>query len=203
MDGSWSDDSDDTFQSEKVKDDIRKYYALKELLATEVGYLLDLRALVNVCASHLFLYMCSSLLQVYFRVLPILISRTHGSPFCRASSGPWVNSYSHAVALSSSIAPLDNAASQTSSLNTAHAKEHTKSSARYLFTDQEVELLTRNAEELLQLHEHFVQELRADLAPLGFLMHAPQGAEDDKRQGTQNTDAAIRVVSTKFATEVR
>jgi hypothetical protein len=44
-DGSWSEDGCD--QSEKTKDDIRKYYALKELLATEVRYLLDLRALVT------------------------------------------------------------------------------------------------------------------------------------------------------------
>jgi hypothetical protein len=35
--------------SEKAKDDLRKYHALKELLNTEVGYLLDLRALVTVC----------------------------------------------------------------------------------------------------------------------------------------------------------
>lgn len=179
MDGSWSENgSDDIFHSEKVKDDVRKYYALKELLVTEVGYLLDLRALVTV----------------YFRILPILISRTPGSPFSRASSftsGPWVN---HAPAFSSPIALPD---------NTAHAKEQTKSFARYLFTDQEVELLTRNAEELLQLHEHFVQELRADLAPLGFHMHAPHGTEGNKCQGEriQNTDAAIRAVSTKFATE--
>jgi hypothetical protein len=84
-----------------------------------------------------------------------------------------------------------------------HAKEQAKSSARCLFTDQEVELLTRNAEELLQLHEHFVQELCTELAPLGFLMHSPQAAEDDKHQESMpNTDAAIRVVSTKFATEV-
>jgi hypothetical protein len=148
---------------------------------------------------------CSPLLQVYLRILPILVSRTPGSPFGRASSftsGSWVNSYSHAAALSSPIALPDSTASQTS--NTAHAKEQTKSSARYLFTDQEVELLTRNAEELLQLHEHFVQELRTDLAPLGFLMHTPQGTDDVKCQEEriQNTDAAIRTVSTKFATEV-
>jgi hypothetical protein len=49
MDGSWGEnDSDGICRSEKLKDDIRKYYALKELLATEVGYLLDLRALVTV-----------------------------------------------------------------------------------------------------------------------------------------------------------
>lgn len=33
---------------EKSKDDVRKHYALMELLTTEVGYLLDLRVLVSV-----------------------------------------------------------------------------------------------------------------------------------------------------------
>ena len=98
----------------------------------------------------------------------------------------------------------DNTASKTS--NTTHSKEQIKSSARYLFSDQEVELLTRNAEELLQLHEHFVQELHTELAPLGFLMHAPQGTSTEdvrcQMEYIQNTDAAIRAVSTKFATEV-
>jgi hypothetical protein len=100
------------------------------------------------------------------------------------------------------MAPSDSTASQTS--NIGHGKEQTKSSARYLFTNQEVELLTRNAEELLQLHEHFVQELRTDMTPLGFPMHTPQGIEDIKCQEEriQETDAAIRAVSTKFATEV-
>lgn len=36
------------WHSEKSKDNIRKYHALMELLTTEVGYLIDLRALVTV-----------------------------------------------------------------------------------------------------------------------------------------------------------
>lgn len=150
--------------------------------------------------------MSSSLRQVYLRILPILISKTPGSPFSRASSftsGPWVSSYSHVAALSSPASLPDNTAPQTS--NTSPSKEQIKSSARYLFTDQEVELLTRNAEELLQLHEHFVQELRAELTPLGFLMHSEETSTEYvrcQRESIQNSDAAIRAVSTKFATEV-
>jgi hypothetical protein len=69
-DGSWSENGFDcTFQLAKVKDDIRKYYALKELLATEVGYLLDLRALVTACFSfdHLF-----PSVHLYFRYTFVL-----------------------------------------------------------------------------------------------------------------------------------
>ena len=48
--GSWSDHSVDHFWGtpEKSRDTLRKFHALKELLATEVGYLKDLRALVTV-----------------------------------------------------------------------------------------------------------------------------------------------------------
>lgn len=79
------------------------------------------------------------------------------------------------------------------------AKESSKIQSRYLFTDTEIETLTRNAEEILQLHEHFVRELRTILEPLSFTMDQDQ---DDGRQHINNLDAAIRAVSTKFATEV-
>jgi hypothetical protein len=49
--GSWSDHSVDDFNwstLEKRRDTLRKFHALKELLATEVGYLKDLKALVTV-----------------------------------------------------------------------------------------------------------------------------------------------------------
>ena len=48
--GSWSDHSVEGFWDtpEKSRDALRKFHALKELLATEVGYLKDLRALVTV-----------------------------------------------------------------------------------------------------------------------------------------------------------
>ena len=83
-------------------------------------------------------------------------------------------------------------------------KDSTKTVSRYLFTDDQVEVLTRNAEEVLQLHEHFVQELRAEVAPLGFCMEAKSvGAlEEPHIRAIQNIDHAIRAVSAKFATEV-
>lgn len=79
--------------------------------------------------------------------------------------------------------------------------------ARRLFTDIEVGLLKRNAEEVLQLHEHFVEELRAVVAPLGYSMiFSPSSDGHTEAMGvspnTENIDAAIGIVSTKFATEV-
>jgi hypothetical protein len=125
------------------------------------------------------------------------------STFGRASSsfaaGPWVPSYAQlqAAALSSSITLPE---AQNASFSTpVSAKESSKIQSRYLFTDSEIEVLTRNAEEILQLHEHFVRELRVILEPLGFTMDQDQ---DDSYQHIDNIDAAIRAVSTKFATEV-
>lgn len=46
---SWSDHSiEDAREIERSKDAFRKFHALKELLATEVGYLMDLKALITV-----------------------------------------------------------------------------------------------------------------------------------------------------------
>lgn len=43
-----SSEPEDLSQSDNAKDNVRRYHALKELFDTEVGYLLDLRALVTV-----------------------------------------------------------------------------------------------------------------------------------------------------------
>ncbi|CAA7260054.1 unnamed protein product [Cyclocybe aegerita] len=186
--GSWSDHSvEDIWEAEKNKDAVRKFHALKELLATEVGYLMDLKALVTV----------------YLRNLPTLVARpvATSSTFGRASAsfttGPWMHSYSQlqAAAASSSTLPETHDLAQSSS----STKEPSKANSRYIFSDNELDLLTRNAEEILQLHEHFVRELRSILEPLG---HAMEQEEDDKKPlDLSKVDPAIRAVSTKFATE--
>lgn len=43
---------EDGWLKEKMKDDIRRYHVLMELLSTEMGYLMDLRELVNVSSHH-------------------------------------------------------------------------------------------------------------------------------------------------------
>lgn len=142
-------------------------------------------------------------LQIYLRNLPSVSCRSpsSSSTFGRASatftSGPWTHSYTQlqAVALSSTTTLPDAHATQFP------AREHAKPSAKYLFSESEIEILTRNAEELLLLHEQFVRELRALLGPLGFVIDHPNFDKIDE-QGIKVLDAAIRAVSTKFATEV-
>ncbi|KAF8969441.1 hypothetical protein BDZ97DRAFT_1962287 [Flammula alnicola] len=188
--GSWSDHSiEGIWETERNKDALRKFHALKELLATEVGYLMDLKALVTV----------------YLRNLPALAARslTSSTTFGRASSsftsGPWIHSYTQlqAAALSSSATLPET--QNTSPSASASYKESSKISSRYLFSDAELESLTRNAEELFHLHEHFVKELHALLEPLGFAMEMAES--DHGHQQLGNLDAVIRAVSTKFATE--
>jgi hypothetical protein len=86
-----------------------------------------------------------------------------------------------------------------------------RSSPRYLFSDTEIETLTRNAEEILQLHEHFVEELQAAVSPFGFTMTvSTSGISGDmhnqQKQGIdsagENVGAAIGAVATVFVTKV-
>jgi hypothetical protein len=87
------------------------------------------------------------------------------------------------------------------------SKEKEKSTSRYILSDTELEVVTRNAEELLRLHEHFVSDMQVAMSALGF----PTPFEKHLHAivdggGTlphpEHIDAAIRIVSTKFATEV-
>ncbi|KAF8204713.1 hypothetical protein BJ912DRAFT_1018026 [Pholiota molesta] len=115
-----------------------------------------------------------------------LRNTTFGRASSSFASGPWIHSYTQlqATALASSSTLPDTAQNPTSSVS-ATLKEPSKANSRYLFSDNELESLTRNAEEMLQLHEHFVKELRNDLG----------------HEHLANLNAAIRAVSTKFATE--
>jgi hypothetical protein len=52
--GSYSDHSvEGLWETERHKDALRRFHALKELLATEVGYLVDLKALVTVSSAFI------------------------------------------------------------------------------------------------------------------------------------------------------
>jgi hypothetical protein len=76
-------------------------------------------------------------------------------------------------------------------------------SSKSLFSFAEVEILTRNAEDILLLHELFVAQLRDVVIPLGFRMEAEDEAElANDSLPIDKIDAAIRAVATKFTTEV-
>ncbi|TFK43735.1 hypothetical protein BDQ12DRAFT_718928 [Crucibulum laeve] len=167
-----------------TKDVIRKFYALKELLSTEIGYLMDLKALYTI----------------YLYNLPTVASRSPTtSSSIRASmsftAGPWMNSYSQLQAQNPSspnadpqkLAPLT---------SLAPARESLKSTARCLLSDSDIALLTRNSSELLRVHEEFVNALQEALEPLGFVLD-PSGSMDDLGNDStaiRNVDAAIQIV---------
>lgn len=144
--------------------------------------------------------------QIYLCNLPSLGLRSSSNPtFGRTpssfTSGPWMNSHTQlqTVPLISSLYPSD----ATGASLLVSAKDSTKLNPRYLFTATEIECLSRNAEEILQLHQHFVRELSEILEPLGFLLE--QGVVELKQNGPgdlSSLNAAIRAVSAKFATEV-
>jgi hypothetical protein len=74
-----------------------------------------------------------------------------------------------------------------------------------MFSNEEVELVTRNIEEILHFHEDFVDELRTALMPLGFFMSS-NGSEgnDALHIGSPelHLEAAIEVVSKMFTRQV-
>jgi len=76
--------------------------------------------------------------------------------------------------------------------------------SRKLFSEVELQLLSRNAEEILNFHERFVEELRLALAPLNIPMNADESdfANKEGLVDTSHTDEAIAIVAAKFATEV-
>lgn len=81
-----------------------------------------------------------------------------------------------------------------------------KTSTRYLLTNADIDLITRNAEDVLQLHDHLVEEVRAAMVPLGFSMNLEASSADPvlpSPNAMSNLDAALAYIATKFATEVR
>ncbi|KAF9076821.1 hypothetical protein BDP27DRAFT_1442203 [Rhodocollybia butyracea] len=170
---------------EKIKDDTRKYHALLELLSTEVSYMQDLRILV----------------EIYLRQIPTLTlkrSQSSSSTFVRNSSFSALSRASSSVHLSFH----DNNGLQN--ISSISANEREKSPARHIFKNLEIDMLTRNAEEVLQFHENFVEELRQQMAPFGLRMELPSERSSDEEimEGSvENIDASIALVSTKFATE--
>jgi hypothetical protein len=80
-----------------------------------------------------------------------------------------------------------------------------KITSRYILSDTELEVVTRNAEELLRLHEHFVNDMQVAISALGFPTPFEKHLHDGIIDGVpppEHIDTAIRIVSTKFATEV-
>ncbi|KAI6105842.1 hypothetical protein F5141DRAFT_1216572 [Pisolithus sp. B1] len=192
------------------KENTRRCHALSELLSTELGYLIDLRILVCV----------------YLRLLPVLVTRsasasTHASssnlnsaPFSRTPSllgisylggGPRAPS-SHSIhgtkLLSSSTQSTDCYAHNLLIFQPLPvAKDKDKSAPRHLFSPSDLDIVTRNADQILELHERLVRRLRAAVAQFGFPMRwddANDAATLDRSTGPADLQRAINAVSTVF-----
>lgn len=170
--------------AQKLKDDMRKYHSLMELLTTEVGYVLDMRALVTI----------------YLRNLANLTSRPafsrSGSSFTSISRVNSANSIHNALALT--VADGQGVRHDSPSAG----KE--KDKGRVILTAVEMDIMMRNAEEIMQLHEQFVDELREALVPHGIRMgtvRSEEGWPEHNDQAECDIDNAIGVVATKFAVE--
>ncbi|KIK11984.1 hypothetical protein PISMIDRAFT_19079, partial [Pisolithus microcarpus 441] len=189
------------------KENARRRHALSELLSTELGYLIDLRILVCV----------------YLRLLPILVTRsasasTHTSssnlnsaPFSRTPSllgisylggGPRAPSNQ----LINGTKPLSSSTQSTDCY--AHnllifqplpvAKDKDKNSPRHLFSPSDLDTVTRNADQILELHERLVRRLRTAVAQFGFPMKWDDDDTLDRSTHPADLQRAIDAVSTVF-----
>lgn len=88
-----------------------------------------------------------------------------------------------------------------------HNHNHaSKPSRRPLFTEQDVQLITRNASELLAVHETFVKMLKYAVEPHGFGEVFAEGGEAKKRvtpvEGKEEVDNAAKAVMELFCQQV-
>ncbi|KAL1747650.1 hypothetical protein HDZ31DRAFT_80227 [Schizophyllum fasciatum] len=173
------------WRADKLKEDTRKYHALMELLTTEVGYVLDMRALV----------------LIYLRNLANLTSRPafsrSGSSFTSISR---VNSANSIHQGAFALTTVDGQGVQH--LSPSASKERDK--GRVILSAAEMDIMMRNAEDIMQLHEEFVDELREALLPHGIRMgvvRSEEGWPELNDQSDCDIDSAIGVVATKFAVE--
>ncbi|KAI0340772.1 hypothetical protein BDW22DRAFT_347717 [Trametopsis cervina] len=190
----------------------RRYHALLELVTTEVGYLVDLRALVSI----------------YLAQLPTVDAPAPSAPLTRPSPSslsisslglsrpfPSSRSFLHAPPPSSFHGhnlgpgpPLPHHPHPPPSLHDpyAYANIHLPSAERSaLFGETDVKAIARNAADVLAVHEAFVKKLRDALEPLGFegALFAP-GLEGKRKEGREEkqrevfVDEAVRVVAELF-----
>ena len=142
--------------------------------------------------------------KVYLRLLPVL--KTRSSLPSASSSNPTIAYFPRPP----SIHGLHSASLRTHShphltVNTHHSipSRAEKCTARHLFSASDLDAVTRNAEEILQLHETLVHSLRQALLPLGISMTPGEIINQSHGNSPIDVHHAISVVSTVFVNHVR
>ncbi|KIL70246.1 hypothetical protein M378DRAFT_7144 [Amanita muscaria Koide BX008] len=156
------------------KDRIRRFYALRELLSTEFGYLNDLRALVTV-----YLHSPSTM--------------TDHTPYSVRSSSSLVNS--------NWVGSYSNAQASDSSNTNMHGKGFSKPALLGFFSEDELVLLGRNAKSVLQFHERFLRELELIMEPFGITINTEQDNDRPIAAIPVDLDEAIQVAAQQFVKE--
>ncbi|GJE84557.1 Dbl domain-containing protein [Phanerochaete sordida] len=173
---------------------MRRYHALLELLATEVGYLLDLRALVSIYLEQL---------PSLTAPVPTPLSRPSPSALSISSlalSRPFPSSRSSFLSvptLSSGSGPPESASFERhrDGFDRERDSDKAKPARRPIFSEQDMQLLRRNAQELLAWHERFVVILERALVPHGLGWVFAQVSERRGRENRQsNEDMAAESV---------
>ncbi|KAK2466063.1 hypothetical protein APHAL10511_001705 [Amanita phalloides] len=160
--------------NEDLRDVTRRFHALKELLATESGYLNDLKTLVKVYLHDLSQMTCR----------PRTLSRMPSF----FAAGTWIGSHS-----SHSSVQLHDSRSST-----LLGQDRLSMIQRHFFSESEINLLRRNIEHLLLLHGDFVQELEETVRLLGITADLQQDAEVPSATNLAHLDLAIQAVAQLF-----
>ncbi|TDL29907.1 Dbl homology domain-containing protein [Rickenella mellea] len=196
------------------KNDVRRFYALMELFNTEIGYVNDLKILVEVCVpsyelSGIAFYIRGACSQVYLENLQTLtaLPRTRSTPTIHRPSRRH----------STIVSGPDPANLPTRSLSYsrfgASGSVHTDpndlphndtpvagtSTAGSLFTNEETLLLRRNASALLDMHKRLVSALKRTLKHVGYKLNVDQELHPShnlkptlkRHSGTRTTRASI------------
>jgi len=189
-----SDDEDDlperqqkceaTAKAKKLEryDDLRRYHTLMELLKTEAKYLQDLRILINVCRSRCQpdVYTDSSA-QVYLQQLHNAVTSRSVASYFGTSASPSKQTPSPSPSTFNSTHTQGQPTNPTPSpvhptpivrRRSAGASDRVEIEkdlpfTRPIFTEEDIQLLCRNSNEILTFHENFVGDLKEVLAPLG------------------------------------
>ena len=251
-------------QRKQKAETLRRYHALSELLATEVGYLLDLRALVTVRRSSRrpdvpltspqiyldqLLLLCSPPLTPAsvglsspgnsavssapftfqparplstFSALSIpslfpcsrtsVLASPYPSPLTSGPDNLWGTSSDGSSSSSRERQPSGSSSDSSSreekeNLSRIFPLKTAQISPGPIMIEREVRTVCRNAQELLEFHERFVDELRTAVSSAGFQEDlSPEGDGWSRKGGEEavieEIEHAIEVVAEKFVHEV-
>ncbi|KXN89580.1 hypothetical protein AN958_05447 [Leucoagaricus sp. SymC.cos] len=159
-------------QTREMKDAMRIFHGLQELLFTEIDYVKDLRILIIAYIQRL----------ATFEVRASAFARASAS----FSTGPWINAYA-----GQTLNPTDGMVPSPSSTST-----------RPIFTEGEIEIIARNLKDILRIHEDFISALRGIVASFELSnILCDSGSLRPEHEVFSTLASALEAISKKIITE--